>query len=82
LNGTTQRFSARSHLVQFALHVADVGRATVWLHPEQLLEVNGLALASSFVARLLVASISACCDMAFPSAPIRENEKAAWDVMI
>jgi hypothetical protein len=28
----------------FALHVADVGRAAVGFHPQQFLEVDGLAL--------------------------------------
>ena len=37
----------------FALHVADVGRASVWLHPEQLFEVDRLALGLKFRGALL-----------------------------
>jgi hypothetical protein len=54
LNGTTQRFSTPSHLVQcFALHVADIGRAAVRLHPEQFLEIDRLALGFQFRSALL-----------------------------
>jgi hypothetical protein len=51
---------------QCALHVADVGRAAVGLHPEQLFEVNRLAQPVS--QRFLVASIRACCDDGIPPA--------------
>jgi hypothetical protein len=36
-----------------ALHVADVGRAAVGLHPEQLFEVDRLALGFQFRSALL-----------------------------
>jgi hypothetical protein len=54
LTGTTQRLSAASHRVHcFAFHIADIGRAAVRLHPEQLLEVDRLALGFELRGALL-----------------------------
>src|ERR1700754_244058 len=63
LNGTTQRFSAPSHLVQCLLLTL-----RMLVVPESgsirsnSLKSTGFPLASNFPARFLVASISACCD--------------------
>jgi len=54
LNGTTQRFSTPSHRVQCLLFTFRiVGRATVQLHPEQFLEIDGLALGLQLFRALL-----------------------------
>jgi len=49
-----------------AVDVADVGGADVRLHPEQPLEIDWLALASSLWAPFFVASISAPCELGMP----------------
>jgi hypothetical protein len=46
----------------FALHVSDIGRAAVRLHPEQFLEVDRLPIGFQFRGRLFVAAIRACCN--------------------
>src|SRR6478752_3878803 len=44
LNGTTQRFSAPSHLVQCLLFTLRMlGGAAVRLHPQQFLEIDGFS---------------------------------------
>ena len=54
LNGTTQRCSRPSHRFQcLLLGVADVGDAAIGLHPQQLLEIDALALGFEFAAALL-----------------------------
>ena len=62
LNGTTQRFSdGEPSRPMFALHVADVGRAAVRLHPQQFLEVDRLAFGLQ---------VSRLASLWHPSAPL------------
>src|SRR6201989_3446563 len=67
LNGTTQRFSAPSHLVQCLLLTL-----RMLVVPESgsirsnSLKSTVLPLACSFAARFFVASIVACCDDGMP----------------
>src|ERR1700733_4441077 len=58
----------------FALHVADIGRAAVWLHS---LKSTGLPLASSFEARFLVASIRACGEVGIPHRAVASSRPSA-----
>jgi hypothetical protein len=67
LNGTTQRFSTPSYLVQcllFTLRMLVVPPSGSIRSSS--LKSTGLPLASSFCARFLVASISTCCDDGMP----------------
>src|SRR6202021_3470611 len=67
LNGTTQRFSTPSHLVQcllFTLRMLVVPPSGSIRSSS--LKSTGLPLASRFEARFLVASIRACCEDGIP----------------
>ena len=53
-----------------AFGVADVGRAAVWLHPQQFFEIDRLPFASSFAARFLASCICTNCDDGIPQRAI------------
>jgi len=78
LNGTTQRFSTPSHRVQcllFTLRMLVVPESGSI--QSSCLKSNGLPLASSFAARFLVASISACCDDGMPQRAVESSRPSA-----
>src|SRR3984885_14898432 len=78
LNGTTQRFSTPSHLVQCLLFTLRI----LVVPPSGSIRSNslkstGLPLASSFEARFLVASMSACCDDGIPQRAVASSRPSA-----
>src|SRR3984957_11357838 len=78
LNGTTQRFSAPSHRVQYLLFtlrmlvVPESGSIS-----SNSLKSTGLPLACSFSARFLVASISAFDDDGMPHRAVASSRPSA-----
>src|ERR1700749_3013331 len=78
LNGTTQRFSTPSHLVQCLLLTL-----RMLVVPESgsirsnSLKSTGLPLASNFPARFLVASMSACADDGMPHRAVASSRPSA-----
>src|SRR5580704_731388 len=78
LNGTTQRFSTPSHLIQCLLFTLRMLVAP----PSGSIRSNSLKstrlpLDSSFAARFLVASISACCDDGMPQRAVASSRPSA-----
>jgi hypothetical protein len=78
LNGTTQRCAGPSHRVQcllFTLRMLVVPPSGSIR--SSCLKSTGLPLASSFAARFLVASISACCDDGMPQRAVASSRPSA-----
>jgi hypothetical protein len=78
LNGTTQRCSGPSHRAQYLLFTLRM----LVVPPSGSIRSNslkstGLPLASSFAARFLVASISACCDDGMPQRAVASSRPSA-----